>query len=36
VTVVADLYSDSLGDPPGDTYVGMIRYDVERLVEALR
>jgi manganese/iron transport system substrate-binding protein len=36
VTVIADLYSDSLGDPPGDTYVGMIRYDVERLVEALR
>lgn len=35
VAVVADLYSDSLGDPPGDSYVGMIRYDVERLVEAL-
>jgi ABC-type Zn uptake system ZnuABC Zn-binding protein ZnuA len=35
VAVVADLYSDSLGDPPGDSYVAMIRYDVERLVEAL-
>jgi ABC-type Zn uptake system ZnuABC Zn-binding protein ZnuA len=36
VTVVADLYSDSLGDPPGDSFVGMIRWDVDRLVEALR
>jgi ABC-type Zn uptake system ZnuABC Zn-binding protein ZnuA len=36
VTVVADLYSDSLGDPPGDTFVGMIRWDVDRLVVALR
>jgi zinc/manganese transport system substrate-binding protein/manganese/iron transport system substrate-binding protein len=35
-TVVADLYNDSLGDPPVDTYGGMIRYDVERVVEALR
>jgi ABC-type Zn uptake system ZnuABC Zn-binding protein ZnuA len=36
VAVVADLYSDSLGDPPGDSFVGMIRWDVERIVEALR
>jgi ABC-type Zn uptake system ZnuABC Zn-binding protein ZnuA len=35
VAVVADLYSDSLGDPPGDSFVGMIRWDVDRLVEAL-
>ena len=36
VAVVADLYSDSLGDPPGDSYAGMIRWDVERITEALR
>jgi ABC-type Zn uptake system ZnuABC Zn-binding protein ZnuA len=35
-TVVSDLYTDSLGDPPVDTYVGMIRWDVDRIVEALR
>jgi manganese/iron transport system substrate-binding protein len=35
-TVVADLYNDSLGDPPVDTYEGMMRWDVERVVEALR
>lgn len=36
VAVVADLYSDSLGDPPGDSFAGMIRWDVERIAEALR
>jgi ABC-type Zn uptake system ZnuABC Zn-binding protein ZnuA len=36
VAVVADLYTDSLGEPPGDSFVGMIRWDVERIVEALR
>jgi zinc/manganese transport system substrate-binding protein/manganese/iron transport system substrate-binding protein len=36
VEVVADLYTDSLGDPPGDTFVGMIRHDVDRIVAALR
>jgi zinc/manganese transport system substrate-binding protein/manganese/iron transport system substrate-binding protein len=36
VEVVADLYSDSLGDPPGDSFVGMVRWDVDRLVEVLR
>jgi ABC-type Zn uptake system ZnuABC Zn-binding protein ZnuA len=36
VVVVADLYSDSLGDPPADTYSGLIRWDVERIAEALR
>jgi zinc/manganese transport system substrate-binding protein/manganese/iron transport system substrate-binding protein len=34
-TVVADLYTDTLGDPPVDTYGGMIRWDVDRIVEAL-
>jgi ABC-type Zn uptake system ZnuABC Zn-binding protein ZnuA len=33
--VVADLYNDSLGDPPADTYLGMMRYNVERIVQAL-
>lgn len=36
VTVVADLYSDSVGDPPGDSFVGMIGWDVDRIVDALR
>jgi ABC-type Zn uptake system ZnuABC Zn-binding protein ZnuA len=35
-TVIADLYTDSLGDPPVDSYEGLIRYDVGRLVDALR
>jgi ABC-type Zn uptake system ZnuABC Zn-binding protein ZnuA len=34
--VVADLYTDTLGEPPVDTYEGLIRYDVELLGEALR
>ena len=33
--VVTDLYNDSLGDPPVDTYIGMMHYDVERMVQAL-
>jgi zinc/manganese transport system substrate-binding protein/manganese/iron transport system substrate-binding protein len=33
--VVADLYNDSLGDPPADTYIGMMRYNVQRIVQAL-
>ena len=33
--VVTDLYNDSLGDPPADTYIGMMRYNVERIVQAL-
>ncbi len=36
VAVVTDLYNDSLGDPPVDTYVGLITWDVERIVEALQ
>lgn len=34
-TVVSDLYTDSLGDSPVDTYEGLIRHDVDRLVAAL-
>ena len=34
--VVADLYDDSLGDDPVTSYDAMIRWDVEKLVEALR
>jgi zinc/manganese transport system substrate-binding protein/manganese/iron transport system substrate-binding protein len=33
--VVTDLYNDSLGDPPSDSYIGMLRYDVGRMVQAL-
>jgi len=36
IEVVTDLYTDSLGDAPADTYEGMIRSDVEKVVEALR
>jgi len=35
-TVVADLYTDTLGDPPVDSYEGMIHWDVDRFVAALR
>ena len=35
-TVVANLYDDTIGDPPIDTYEGIIRWDVDRFVEALR
>ena len=34
--VVSDLYTDTLGDPPVDTYEGLIRWDTERIVAALR
>jgi ABC-type Zn uptake system ZnuABC Zn-binding protein ZnuA len=34
--VEADLYTDSLGDPPVDSYEGMIRWDIEKIVAALR
>ena len=36
IAVVTDLYTDSLGDAPADTYEGMIRSDVEKVVEALQ
>jgi ABC-type Zn uptake system ZnuABC Zn-binding protein ZnuA len=35
-TVVSDLYTDSLGEAPADTFVGIIRWDTERILEALR
>jgi ABC-type Zn uptake system ZnuABC Zn-binding protein ZnuA len=34
--VVANLYDDTLGDPPVDSYIGLIRWDVEQIVGALR
>jgi ABC-type Zn uptake system ZnuABC Zn-binding protein ZnuA len=34
--VVTDLYTDTLGDPPANTYEGMIRWDVDRMVGALQ
>ena len=36
VTVVTDLYTDTLGDPPADTYVGMMRFDLDRILAALK
>jgi ABC-type Zn uptake system ZnuABC Zn-binding protein ZnuA len=35
-TVVADLYDDSLGDPPVTSYEALIEWDVDQLVGALR
>jgi ABC-type Zn uptake system ZnuABC Zn-binding protein ZnuA len=35
-TVVADLHSDSLGPRPADTFVGMLRADVDAIAAALR
>jgi ABC-type Zn uptake system ZnuABC Zn-binding protein ZnuA len=35
-TVVADLPTDSLGPPPADSYVGMMRVIVDKIVQALR
>jgi len=35
-TLVSDLYSDTLGDPPVDSYTGLLRWDVERIAAALR
>jgi zinc/manganese transport system substrate-binding protein/manganese/iron transport system substrate-binding protein len=33
--VLTDLYNDSLGDPPADSFLGMMRYNVQRIVQAL-
>ena len=33
--VVTDLYSDSVGDAPAETYEGLMRWNTDRLVEAL-
>jgi ABC-type Zn uptake system ZnuABC Zn-binding protein ZnuA len=35
-TIVSDLYDDSLGDAPVDTYDGLVRYDLDRVVTGLR
>ena len=35
VVVESELYTDSLGDPPIDTYEGMMRWTVERIAAAL-
>lgn len=35
-TVVTTLYTDSLGPAPADTYAGLLRWDVEQIVAALR
>lgn len=34
--VVSNLYNDSLGPPPADSYLGLLRWDVEHVAEALR
>jgi manganese/iron transport system substrate-binding protein len=34
-TVVSDLYTDSVGEPPQDTYEGLMRWNVDRVVAAL-
>jgi ABC-type Zn uptake system ZnuABC Zn-binding protein ZnuA len=34
--VVSDLYNDSLGDPPVDSYIGMMEWNAERIAEALQ
>ena len=36
VPVESDLYTDSLGDPPVDTYEGMMRWTIERIAGAIR
>lgn len=36
VNVLANLYNDALGPPPADTYVGLMRWNVKQVVEALR
>jgi ABC-type Zn uptake system ZnuABC Zn-binding protein ZnuA len=35
-TVEADLYTDTLGDPPLDSYDAMMRWDADRIVAGLR
>jgi ABC-type Zn uptake system ZnuABC Zn-binding protein ZnuA len=34
--VEGDLYDDTLGDPPVDSYLGMLRWDADRVMAALR
>jgi ABC-type Zn uptake system ZnuABC Zn-binding protein ZnuA len=35
-TVVTTLYNDALGPPPADTYLGLMRWNVGQIVQALR
>ena len=35
VVVVTDLYTDTVGDAPADTYAGMMQSNVDRVVGAL-
>lgn len=35
VQVVSDLYTDALGDPPVDTFEGLIRWDADQISAAL-
>jgi ABC-type Zn uptake system ZnuABC Zn-binding protein ZnuA len=34
-TVVTTLYNDALGPPPADSYLGLMRWNVDQIVEAL-
>jgi zinc/manganese transport system substrate-binding protein/manganese/iron transport system substrate-binding protein len=34
--VVTTLYNDALGPPPADSYLGMMRWNVQQIVDALR
>jgi ABC-type Zn uptake system ZnuABC Zn-binding protein ZnuA len=34
--VVTTLYTDSLGPPPADSYIGLMHWDVDQIVAALR
>jgi ABC-type Zn uptake system ZnuABC Zn-binding protein ZnuA len=35
-TVVSDLYTDSVGEPPQDTYESMMRWNIDQVVAALK
>jgi ABC-type Zn uptake system ZnuABC Zn-binding protein ZnuA len=35
-TVVSDLYDDSLGDPPVDSYEAILNWDADKIAEALK
>jgi len=35
-TVVTTLYNDALGPPPADTYLGLMHWDVDQIVDALK
>jgi ABC-type Zn uptake system ZnuABC Zn-binding protein ZnuA len=34
--MVTNLYNDALGDPPADSYLGLMQYDIEQIANALR